>query len=400
MAEEILKMDVLNDIYREDLPVITREIACNNYVNDTAMLLSFINRNPPESFMRKFMNVIRNNYSRRKVQVIGPDHNYAAKHILLAYIREKLTKYSIVIFYNLSLLSRNDTIEQAIYNQYINMKFNITKENVRYILNTYNETILIILDGLQNKPHILEFISNETLKRCNVIVTTSSYTIKDYQLVEIIGLTDDTVRNFVQRSLENKEYTESIINLMANSFDLPYNKSPMLLKSLCTIINIGDTGVLQSVLLTRADIIFRFIYNTFNMSMMANGQNRIYCECVLYALGKLAYKEKMGASPLTVNDVHSVLPEYDYANPILVRHCKTLRSIKPPIFVTFSNEMINDFCFSYYIIRKVQDGANDTFVKVTVQNILATKSFDYVHEFYSWWQNASITICRDCPRRI
>ena len=106
-------------------------------------------------------------------------------------------------------------------------------------------------------------------------------------------------------------------------------------------------------------------------------------------------------SPLTVFDVRSVLPEYNYENPVLVRHCnQTLRSIKRPIFVTFSNDMIKDFCFSYYIIRKVQDGANDTFVKVTVQNILAAKSSDYVHEFYSWWQNGSITICRDCPRRI
>ena len=173
MAEEILKMD---HNYSEDLPVITREIPCNNNVNDTAMLLSFIN--PPESFMRKFMNIIcspRNNYSRRKIQFIGPDHTYIAKQILFAYIQEKLTNYSIVIFIDLNLLSRNDTIEQAIYNQYINMKFNIMKENVRYILNTYNETILIILHGLQNKPHILEFISNESLKRCNVIVTTSSY---------------------------------------------------------------------------------------------------------------------------------------------------------------------------------------------------------------------------------
>ena len=135
--------------------------------------------------------------------------------------------------------------------------------------------------------------------------------------------------------------------------------------------------------------------------MMRNGQKSIYCECVLYALGKLAYKEKMGVSPLTVFDVCSVLPEYNYENPVLVRHCKqTLLSIKRPIFVTFCNEMIKEFCFSYYIIRKVQDGANDTFVKATVQNILATKSFDYVDEFYSWWQKASMAICRDCPRKI
>ena len=105
-------------------------------------------------------------------------------------------------------------------------------------------------------------------------------------------------------------------------------------------------------------------------------------------------------TPLTVKDIHSVLQEYKYENPVLVRHCKTLASIKRPIFVTFSNEMIKEFCLSYYIMRKGQDGANDTFVEATVQNILATKSFDYVHEFYSWWQNASITICRDCPRRI
>ena len=255
MAEEILKMGVLNDIYREDFPVITREITCNNNVNDTAMLHSFIN--PPKSFMRKFMNIIYpNNFSRRKIQFIGPDHTYIAKQILFAYIQEKLTNYSIVIFIDLNLLSRNDTIEQAIYNQYINMKFNIMKENVRYILDTYNETILIILHGLQNKPHIHEFMNNETLMRCNVIVTTSSYKItSDYQLVEIRGLTDDAVGHFVQRSLISQEYIESILNLMASNFDLPYKNSPMLLKTLCTIVNC-DTSVLQMSKLTRADIIF------------------------------------------------------------------------------------------------------------------------------------------------
>ena len=395
-AEQILQIDTFNEIYREDLPIITR---------DNVNAISFINHKP-ESYVRKFMNYMcspKNNHSRRKIQFIGPDHTYIAKQIIYAYIQAKLTNYTLVIFINLNLLSRNDTIEQAIYTQYrsINMKFNIMKENVRYILNTYTEDILIILDGPQNKPHILEFIRNESLKHCNVIVTTSSYTIKDYQPVEIIGLTDVAVRNYVQRSLENKEYTESIINLMANSFDLPYNKSPMLLKTLCTIVNIGDNSVLQMSKITRADIIFRYISQSYNMSMMANGQKSIYCECVLFALGTLAYKEKMGVSPLTVYDVRSVLPEYNYENPVLVRHCnQTLRSIKPPIFVTFSNDMIKEFCLSYYIMRKGQDGANDTFVEATVQNILATKSFDYFDEFYSWWQNASITICRDCPRRI
>ena len=244
-------------------------------------------------------------------------------------------------------------------------------------------------------------MSNETLKRCNVIVTTSSYTItSDYQPVEIRGLTDVAVRHFVQRSLISQEYIESILNLMANNFDLPYNNSPMLLKTLCTIVNIGDTGVLELSKLTMADIAYSYIVQSYNMSMMAKGQKSIYCECVLFALGTLAYKEKMGVSPITVDDVQGVLPKYDYANPVLVRHCKTLASIKPPVSVSFSNDMIKEFCFTYYIIRKGQDGANDTFVKATVQNILATKSFDYVDEFYSWWQKCPMVICRDCPRRI
>ena len=177
--------------------------------------------------------------------------------------------FSIIFFVSLKLVNPNDLIENAIILQNPELEgLGVSHQKLKALLNRFNSSILIILDGLDEhglgqNGDVLKLIRNQKLLGCPILISSrphSTSQIEEYfpTIVRVEGFTEGEARKFVSNFFTDEENIKQIMRFRPSDSreDFPVHKCPILLSILCFLVNrkeVSDTNI------TIGDLYFKMV---------------------------------------------------------------------------------------------------------------------------------------------
>ena len=251
--------------------------------------------------------------------------------------------------------------------------FGVDKQNLKYILESYGGSCLLIIDGLdehtvEQNEEIFRLIHGRKYPHCNLFLTSRPHYIKDEDthfatIIRVDGFTRSEAKKFASKLLDDPNKISDVFN-----FDASLYRCPILLSFLCLLVREEDIKKLGKTIST-GEIYMRMIrclYKKFTLR-----KNIEYKECefiqVIKKIGKLALQTLLSGSSLLQRQhvLHEVGSEaFDYG--LLIGHndfSKLFGDVTADIFVTFPHASIQEFLGVVFFITKLDGGES-------VQNLL------------------------------
>ena len=157
----------------------------------------------------------------------GTGQTTLGKKMSLYWARGVFTRFSIVLFVFLKLVSPGDAIENVIIEQNPWLEgLNVKEQDIKYMLNVFGDKCLLILDGLdedaqgKNKD-VLKIIKGQRFLDCNVVITSRPHKINSTKkhfdaVVEIQGFTREQARVFASKIVSDKFQIDAILRFDSN----------------------------------------------------------------------------------------------------------------------------------------------------------------------------------------
>ena len=311
------------------------------------------------------------------------------------------TNFVIVFFVFVKLVQPSNPIENVIIDQNPWLEgFGIGKQKLKYILETYGRSCLLIIDGLdehtvEQNAEIFKLIQGRKYPQCNLFLTSRPHYLSDENehfptIIRVDGFTRSEAEKFASKLLDDPNKISDVFD-----FDESLHRCPILLSFLCLLVREEDIEKLGKSIST-GEIYFRMIrclYKKFTLR-----QNLEYNESefiqVIKKIGKLALQTLLSGSSLLKRQhvLEKVGSEaFDYG--LLIGHndfSKLFGDITADIYVTFPHASIQEFLGAFFFITELDGGQsvinllrgnqdyikeNDSFLSFCVWLMYSNKSY-------------------------
>ena len=303
-----------------------------------------------------------------------------AKKIAWDWATGSFTRFFIVFFVFLKLVSPDDTIENVIIQQMPPLEgMGVSPGKVLQILNRFGSRCLLILDGLDEHAlgqnlDVTKIIEGRKLLNCNIFLTSRPHSVSGIKKhfntqVRVNGFTCKQAELFAHKILDNEKQVQDVLfyNPAGYREDIVLHKCPILLSFMCLLVRHDDID-LSSETINSGEIyaqMVRCLYKKFLLRQDREFDDNDFVT-VLRKIGKLALNTLRTGKPLlkrseVINQVGA--DAFNYGLLIGHEDFRLIADETADIFVTFPHRSIQEFLGALYFILCLIEG-------VSVQSLL------------------------------
>ena len=296
------------------------------------------------------------------------------KKVAWDWAKKLFTTFSIVFFVFLKLVKPGDAVENVIVQQNPFMRgLGITEKRLKYILDTFGNKCLIILDGLDEHAlgtngDVLNILRGEKYFNCNVIVTSRPHITRTIEtffttIARVNGFTHDKAKQFASKILSDNAKIAAVLTFNPTGFreEDKLHSCPILLSFMCLLVREDDIDLTNKAIhvgeiYTR---MVRCLYKKFTIRKEILFGIGDFVKAMA-EIGKLAFETLLSENPLlqrsyVINQAGE--DAFDYG--LLIGHEDAYRLIKDEtadIFVTFPHRSLQEFLGAFYFVWMLDQG--------------------------------------------